>query len=139
MLPELDVFYPHSHQFVHPEGVALHHKDLVFVTPAGQGAELSSHPATLPQVRLSAHRGSCVLEPEGIQVCLPGFGQPFPFLPVPDDDAVRLINSHRDQTLSIRWQTIGETSKHDVEEPTCGSELHDHEDAAYGFVSGDHF
>lgn len=36
MLPELDVFHADSEQFVHPEWVTLHHKDLVFVTPAGQ-------------------------------------------------------------------------------------------------------
>lgn len=36
MLPELDVFHAHRDQLVHPEGVALHHKDLVFVPPAGQ-------------------------------------------------------------------------------------------------------
>ena len=36
MLPELDVFHANSHQLVHPEWVTLHHKDLVFVTPAGQ-------------------------------------------------------------------------------------------------------
>lgn len=36
MLPELDVFDPHRYQFVCPERVALHHKDFVFVTPAGQ-------------------------------------------------------------------------------------------------------
>lgn len=36
MLPELDVFHAHCDQLVHPEGVALHHKDLVFVPPAGQ-------------------------------------------------------------------------------------------------------
>lgn len=34
MLPELDVFHAHGHQFVHPERIALHHKDLVFMTPA---------------------------------------------------------------------------------------------------------
>lgn len=36
MLPELDVFHADSEQFVHPERVTLHHKDLVFMTPAGQ-------------------------------------------------------------------------------------------------------
>lgn len=36
MLPELDVFHAHGEEFVHPERVALHDKDLGFVTPAGQ-------------------------------------------------------------------------------------------------------
>lgn len=36
MLPELDVFHAHGEEFIHPEWVALHNKDLGFVTPAGQ-------------------------------------------------------------------------------------------------------
>lgn len=33
MLPELDVFHPHSDQFVHSEWITLHHQDFVFVAP----------------------------------------------------------------------------------------------------------
>lgn len=35
MLPELNVFYANSHQFVHPERITLYHKDLLFMAPAG--------------------------------------------------------------------------------------------------------
>lgn len=36
VLPELDVFDSHCDQFVHQHGITLHHKYLLFMTPAGK-------------------------------------------------------------------------------------------------------
>lgn len=113
MLPELDVFHAHCDQLVHPEGVALHHKDLVFVPPGGQQVQQQvQYPAATGCLvdswvcEVSTKDGLIRVKKDRYTMCSdrrpsPGFGQSLPFPPVPDDDGVELINANRNQTLSV--------------------------------------